>query len=117
MRQRIVGGLLILLLGGGCGQTAYWYRPNTTLREARDDCEGCDREAEAQVLQEALAYNRERGSVPWGPPPGPWWYFDRCMENRGYRLTPADELPSQVKKRVVAPSPAENAESYPIAGH
>jgi hypothetical protein len=117
MKPRVVGSLLILLLGGGCGRTMYWYRPTTTLRQARHDCEECDREAEAQALQEALAYDREQGSVPWGPPLGPWWYFDRCMKSRGYRLTPADELPSQVKKRVVAPGLSENPELYPVAGY
>ena len=79
MRRLVVAALVLLL--GGCAAPRYVYeRRNATPAQSNHDLEICRREG----------FRPSRFAV-WPSNRYDWEVVNRCMERKGYRVSPADD--------------------------
>lgn len=125
--MRAIASILALIgfaLSGCSSSRHYWYNPEKSLSEARQDCRECYDEAVERAADDATLeyYNRrpyEMREAPYGSTRNkdseridlrPLWestrlgtshrenIFRGCMKSRGYRLTREDRLDRTIRK-------------------
>jgi len=119
--------LITLLVAGCSADRCYWYQPGTTFKQARQDCRDCYCEALNDELKADVAYESSRHVSVYDRDPEYRPDFDDvitlhelnlqnatrgCMKRKGYRLTRASELGSEVHRKTTCIS----GECFPVAG-
>ncbi len=125
-RVKAIASILALIgfaLSGCSSPRFYWFNPEKTLSEARQDCRECYNQAVEQAAEDlADEYYRRppeiRETPPWSSRSDHWsgtelealnestlWgsthrenLFRGCMTSRGYHLTREDELDRNIRK-------------------
>ena len=118
---------LITLLAAGCSaDRCYWYQPTKTFKQARQDCRDCYNGALTDALEVEAEYGSSRVSMYERDPEHLPDFEDviirhelnlenaarGCMKRKGYHLTRASELDSEVHRKTTCIS----GECFPIAG-
>ena len=87
--KKWLGVLAVLVLAAGC-EEKFYYNPDRTLEEARQDWRKCNEEllrvtADGSQIKEDLVYQffEDRG--------------DECMAFKKYKLVPLSKMPAEVR--------------------
>lgn len=81
----MMGVMLAIVLVAGCEQQ-YWYQEGKTFDECKADRDDCKAELRRRSdLNYVSGYELE--------------FMKNCMEQRGYRLVPASDLPLDIKRQ------------------
>jgi hypothetical protein len=124
--MRAIASILIVIgfaLSGCSNPRHYWFNPEKTLSEARQDCRECYSQAINQAAEDIEYVNYQLSPEMRQTPPRlldsnhpndpEFWIFDErtffhtnyrenifrgCMSSRGYRLTREDELGRRIRK-------------------
>jgi hypothetical protein len=119
--------LTTLFVAGCSANRCYWYQPDKTFKQARQDCRDCYSEALNDELKVDVAYESSRHLSVYDRDPEYRPDFDDvitlhefnlqnatrgCMKRKGYRLTRASELGSEVRRKTTCAF----GECFPIAG-
>lgn len=118
--------LITLFVAGCSADRCYWYQTGQTLQQARQDCRNCYNEALEDSLEIEQTYERRSVQVYDRDPEYLPGFQDvittyqlrvenatrGCMKRKGYRLTRASELGSEVHRRTTCIS----GDCFSIAG-
>lgn len=86
MKKVLVLGIAILGLGLATGcQPTFWYREGAAFDEVQADRADCRGELLKRTDRHHLSDYEQR-------------FMEHCMEQRGYRLVPDQELPLEVRR-------------------
>lgn len=118
--------LITLFVAGCSADSCYWYQPGKTFKQAKQDCRECYCEALKDALEVDAEYESSRVPVYERDPEHlpdfedviTWHELNLqnatrgCMKRKGYHLTRAGELGSEVHRKTTCIS----GECFPIAG-
>lgn len=73
---------LLFLVGCTPGPTHYWYHPDRTLEQAREDCRACQTRAEEEAAEMAAGTERPEARSQSRAADDGWKFYDDQMKSR-----------------------------------